>query len=110
MITPRRPDAEGEGYQQHRGYQRVSQETFTLALRTRTYLPAIIIPFIHICQVDGSEVPLDGLSSLQVKLCSAMCERQEPRGGFEGFPRRHTPEVHRSVTHGKVGGYGENDD
>ncbi|KAL5493071.1 hypothetical protein ACEPAI_4520 [Sanghuangporus weigelae] len=58
---------------------------------------------------DGTEVPLDGLPSLQVKLCSALCERQEPRGGFEGFPRRHTPEVHRSVTHGKVGGYGLDD-
>nr|AXF50753.1 tyrosinase [Inonotus obliquus] len=55
--------------------------------------------------VGGTEVPLESLPSLQVKVCSAMCERQERRGGLEGFPSRHTPEVHRSVTHGKLGGY-----
>ncbi|TFK74619.1 hypothetical protein BDN72DRAFT_833125 [Pluteus cervinus] len=51
--------------------------------------------------VDGVKLPLENVLSLLVKVFSAPVERR----GVGQFPRRGTPEVHQSVTHGRLGGF-----
>lgn len=58
-----------------------------------------------ISQIDGAEVPLAEVPSLEVKVHSATVHvgGTMRRGGVE--PWRDELELHRGVTHGRLGGY-----
>ncbi|TFK74620.1 Di-copper centre-containing protein [Pluteus cervinus] len=61
--------------------------------------------------VDGTELPLEKVPSLLVKVYSAVAQRPQPGGddreggGLGLFPTREEPQVHRKITHGRVGGF-----